>query len=110
MLHWIPVGDLYFDFSIKSETNCTIRIEGVEKEDEGTWECKITYENKDGESVDEENDFFLEVANYLEEKPTVELNCSMPDDGAKIQVCSWRNGGEGAFKSSFKKSHEDRIR
>jgi len=33
----------------------------------------------------------------------------MPDDGEKLQVCSWRIGEEGAFKSSFKKSHGDRL-
>ena len=38
------------------------------------------------------------------------LRCPMPDDGEKLQVCSWRNGDEGAFKSSFKKSHGDRLR
>jgi len=37
------------------------------------------------------------------------LPCPMPDDGEKLQVCSWRNGDEGAFKSSFKKSHGDRL-
>jgi len=40
---------------------------------------------------------------------TMAMACPMPDEGEEIQVCSWRNGGEGAFKSSFKKSHGDRI-
>ena len=38
------------------------------------------------------------------------LSCPMPDDGEKLQVCSWRIGEEGAFKSSFKKSLGDRVR
>ena len=38
------------------------------------------------------------------------LACPMPDEGEQLQVCSWRNGGDGEFKSSFKKSHGDRIR
>ena len=33
----------------------------------------------------------------------------MPDDVEKLQVCSWRNEGNGAFQSSFKKSNGDRI-
>ena len=41
---------------------------------------------------------------------SLNLSCPMPDEGEKLQICSWRNGGDGAFKSSFKKSHEDRIR
>ena len=41
---------------------------------------------------------------------THELTCPMPDNGEKLQVCAWRIGDEGAFKSSFKKSHGDRIR
>ena len=36
---------------------------------------------------------------------THELTCPMPDDGVKLQVCSWRSGDEGEFKTSFKKSH-----
>jgi len=40
---------------------------------------------------------------------TLKLTCPMPDDGEKLQICAWRFGDEGAFKSSFKKSHGDRI-
>jgi len=40
---------------------------------------------------------------------TQKLTCPMPDDGEKLQVCAWRIGDEGAFKSSFKKSHGDRL-
>ena len=40
----------------------------------------------------------------------LKLNCTMPAEGEKLHVCSWRNGSEGAFKSSFKESHGDRIR
>jgi len=39
----------------------------------------------------------------------IALTCPVPNDGEKLQVCSWRNGDEGAFKSSFKKSHGDRL-
>ena len=41
---------------------------------------------------------------------TQKLTCPMPNDGEKLQVCAWRIGDEGAFKSSFKKSHGDRLR
>ena len=38
------------------------------------------------------------------------LTCPMPDDGEELQICSWRIGDEGVFKSSYKKSHGDRLR
>jgi len=40
---------------------------------------------------------------------THELTCPMPENGEELQVCAWRIGDEGAFKSSFKKSHGDRL-
>ena len=81
-----------------------IRIERVEEEDEGIWECKVHYQNKDGETALFQNKILVDVANVA-----LELSLSMPTDGEKLQVCSWRNGDEAAFKSSFRKSHGDRI-
>ena len=82
-----------------------IRIERVEEKDEGIWECKVHYQNKDGETALFQNKIVVEVVDV-----PLELNLSMPKDGEKIQVCSWRSGDKGAFKSSFKKSHGDRLR
>jgi hypothetical protein len=81
-----------------------IRIDRVEEEDEGIWECEVRYQTKDGDAVSIQKKIVVEVADV-----DLELNLSMPEDGEKLQVCSWRNGDEGAFKSSFKKSHGDRI-
>jgi hypothetical protein len=52
------------------------------------------------------------VTHWTKIDQSLNLKCTMPEkgEGEKLQVCSWRNGGEGAFKSSFKKSHGDRIR
>jgi len=85
----------------ESNTSCMIRIERVEEKDEGIWGCKLRYQNKDGETIATEAKTILYVA-----KPdqTWNLHSNMPNDGEKLQVCSWRNGDEGAFKTSFKKS------
>ena len=97
-------------FSIKkTDANCTIRIESVEEEDIGTWGCQLLYQNKEGESVKAENDVFVVVANSSA-KISQDFKCTMPDEGDKLQFCSLRNGDEGVFKLSFKKSHGDRIR
>ena len=81
-----------------------IRIDRIEEEDEGTWVCQVHYQNEDGQAVLFQNKNFVYVANVA-----LELNFSIPDSGEKLQVCSWRSGDKGAFKSSFKKSHGDRI-
>ena len=93
---------IYFSIK-KTDANCTIRIESVEEEDIGTWGCQLLYQNKEGESVKAENDFFVVVANSSA-KIYQDFKCTMPDEGYKLQFCSWRNGDEGAFKTSFKKS------
>ena len=60
-------------FSIKENDNdCIIRIESVEGEDEGPWECQIRYQNKDGESVEREQEWVLNVSNFSAENPTLE--------------------------------------
>lgn len=59
--------------SIKENDNdCIIRIESVEGEDEGPWECQIRYQNKDGESVEREQEWVLNVSNFSAENPTLE--------------------------------------
>ena len=40
----------------------------------------------------------------------IALTCPVPNDGEKLQVCSWRNEDKGEFKSSFKESHGNRVR
>jgi len=88
----------------QNHTNCMIRIDRVEEEDEGTWVCQVHYQNEDGQAVLFQNKIFVNVADVA-----LELNFSIPEGGEKLQVCAWRNGDKGAFKSSFKKSHGDRI-
>ena len=36
----------------ENDNECLLRIESVEEEDIGTWECQIRYQNSVGESVD----------------------------------------------------------
>ena len=60
-------------FSIKeNSTDCIIRIERVEEEDEGTWGCQIRYQNKEGETVEWEHEWVLNMANISAENPTLE--------------------------------------
>ena len=40
----------------------------------------------------------------------LDIDCPMPDDGEKLQVCSWRMEDEGEFKSSLEKANGNRIR
>ena len=42
-------------FSIEeNNTDCMIRIERVEEEDQGIWGCKVHYQNKDGDIIETE--------------------------------------------------------
>jgi len=45
---------------------CKILFDTVEEEDEGTWGCRIGYENKDGETIYLEAERILNVANTTE--------------------------------------------
>ena len=64
---------MFIYFSIKeNNTNCIIRIDRVEEEDEGTWGCQLKYQNEEGESVEWEYKWDLHVANFSDENPTLE--------------------------------------
>ena len=47
---------------------------------------------------------------WTKKDQTLDLACPMPEDGEKLQVCSWRNEDKGEFKLSFKESHGNRVR
>ena len=67
----IDVICIYFSIE-ENNTTCTIRIDGVEEEDQETWVCQLKYQNKDGESVEWVQKWDLHVANFSDENPTLE--------------------------------------
>ena len=81
------------------QKNCSISINRVEKKDEGYWYCMMNYEDKEYRSLVFQERFLSKIDHSFD------WTCSMPDDGEKLQLCSWRIGEEGAFNSSFEKSH-----
>ena len=63
---------MHINFRVSRNDTCTILFDTVEVEDEGTWVCQIRYEDKDGETINLEEERILNVTNFSSENPTLD--------------------------------------